>query len=376
MPRAAITGIGAIAPFATGWPAILEAIAQARDVLEPWNPTLAPPFEGARLGIVKTFPKERYFTERQLRLMDKAMGLNAVAAAFALEDAGLLKDDQDIPGRDEFATVLGSAQGEAASLFRFGSPLFQSRASGVNPAHFPMIARNVACGQIAIRFGLRGWSTMIASGDAAGAHAIARAADLVTSGRARAVLVGAYEVLSHLSLHQWKRRRALTGARPDQLSEVSNEWVPSEGACYFIVESADQAHARGRQPYAMLERCEHGYSQGARGQGWPALIDRYVGRHDSSDALSGAYHVSAVSPTDGGAGHADASAQFMNAVAQGCRTEKTLRTRPIFGETRSVNAMFAVAMAAQHLANVGAGTALASTLTTSGAYALCSLSAT
>jgi hypothetical protein len=125
----------------------------------------------------------------------------------------------------------------------------------------------------------------------------------------------------------------------------------------------------------VLDRCEHGYSQAARGQGWPALIDRFLGRHRDIDALTGALHVSAVSAADGGAAHAAACDQFGDALASIYRTGQTRHTRPIFGDARSVNAMYGVALAAQHLATRRTGTALASSLSNRGAYALFSLSA-
>jgi hypothetical protein len=376
-PRACITGIGAIAPFAGGWSQIAAEVAKGIPTYDLWGDELNPPFYGARLGIAKGFPKERYFTDRQLRLMDKAMSLSSVAAAFAFEDAGILGEG-DIAERDEIATILASAQGEAASLFRFGSPLFQAKPGGVNPANFPMIARNVACGQLAIRFGLRGWSTMIASGDAAGAHALARAAEMIATGRAHTVLVGAYEVLSQLTLHQWKIRRGKQAAAGTSLDLEANDWVPVEGACFFVVESEQHAAQRGRKPYSIIEHCAHGYSHGADGQGWPALVDRYLSKHPSPDYGSDAMHVSCVSSSDGTAPHQHAADAFGSTIAQMCHTGEEVRTRPLFGDARSVNALYGVAFGSQRLsseAQRGVGKTLVTSLTEQGSYALFSLTA-
>lgn len=302
------------------------------------------------------------------------MSLNTVAAAFAMEDAGLLVDGK-IEERDEVGTVLASAQGEAASLYRFGSPLFKTKPAGVNPAHFPMIARNVACGQLAIRFGLRGWSTMIASGDAAGAHALARAAEMVASGRTHTMLVGAYEVLSPLCLHRWQSRRLRQGRTDGGLPIAVNDWVPVEGACFFIVESLQHARARGRQPYALLDRCQHGYSHGERGQGWAAMIDRFLSSGlPPSASGSDATYVSCLSDTDGSRAHAHNVASFENAIERLCPIKAKVRTRPLFGDARSVNPMYGVAMSCQALADGKASNALIANLTDANAYALFSLS--
>lgn len=371
--RACITGIGAITPFATGWADVAGKLQQGEVQYAPWSSELEPPFEGARLGIVKEYPKERYFTERQLRLMDKAMSLNAAAAAFALEDSGLLVDGA-VTDCNEVATILSSAQGEAASLYRFGSPIFQQKPAGVNPAHFPMIARNVACGQIAVRFGLRGWSTMIASGDPSGAHAFARAVELVTSGRTHTVLVGAYEVLSQLGLHQWRLRHARRPSDSMALDPALTDWVPVEGACYFVIESEEHAARRARRPYAFVTQASHGYSQGARGQGWSTLIDRFVSRGAQIPGQRRSMHVSCLSETDGDGLHADNARRFTATLNELCPSDALLKTRPLFGDARSVNPMYGVALAAQGLADGAAGRgALVSSITSRGAYSLFSL---
>lgn len=375
--RACITGIGVITPFAAGWADVINTVQRGDVQYAPWASELEPPFEGARLGIVKDYPKERYFSERQLRLMDKAMTLNAAAAAFALEDAGLLVDGE-VTDRNDVATILSSAQGEAASLYRFGSPIFHQKPAGVNPAHFPMIARNVACGQIAVRFGLRGWSTMIASGDPSGAHAFARAVELVTSGRTHTVLVGAYEVLSQLGLHQWRLRHSRRSSDSASFDPSSAEWVPVEGACYFVIESEEHAARRERRPYAYVTQASHGYSQGSKGQGWPALINRFVSRGPQPKAQRRALHVSCVSECDGDSAYSDTVRRFTGTLTELCPNDTLLRTRPLFGDARSANPMYGVAMAAQRLAegksdrDMDQG-ALVSSITSRGAYALFSL---
>lgn len=368
-----ITGIGAVTPFAGGWANIQAALAEVTPSYGAWGADLRPPMADARLGIIKEFPKERYFNDRQLRLMDKSMSLNTVAAAFAMEDAGLLVDGE-VKERDEVGTLLASAQGEAASLYRFGSPLFQVKPAGVNPAHFPMIARNVACGQLAIRFGLRGWSTMIASGDAAGAHALARAAEIVSSGRTHTMVVGAYEVLSQLGLHKWQSRRLKQGRAASDLPIGVNDWVPVEGACFFVVESLQHARERGRMPYAVLDNWQHGYSHGERGQGWAALTDRFLSGCASPAPGRESTYISCLSDTDGAFAHADNAASFESTIQRLRPVVSKTRTRHLFGDARSVNPMYGVAMACQALADGKASDTVVANLTDANAYALFSLS--
>jgi 3-oxoacyl-(acyl-carrier-protein) synthase len=386
--RAVITGIGAITPFAVGWPEIHQAILGPAPQYEAWNPELDPPFESARLGLVKHYPREQYFTDRQLRLMDKAMSLTSVAAAFAMEDAGILVDDA-VADSDNVATLLASSRGEAPSLYRFGSPLFKPAVGSVNPAHFPMIARNVACGQVAIRFRLRGWSSTIASGDASGAHALARAAEMITLGRAPAVLVGAYEVLSQISLHQIKARW-----RKNELTDVvadspANDYVPVEGACFFVLESQERALARGKEPYATIDGATQGYRFDDSAEGWSRVFERHVSNlpHGRDARRAGrTIHISGAAT----AARAPAPLQrreqaLAQAVARACDAPPTQFSRQTFGDAGALTAMYGVASAAQSLrrpqqmaerhTDDGADRAIVTSLTERGAYSFLSMSA-
>jgi 3-oxoacyl-[acyl-carrier-protein] synthase II len=379
--RAVITGIGAITPFAVGWPEIHQTIATQAPHYEAWNQDLNPPFESARLGLVKSYPREKYFTDRQLRLMDKAMSLTSVAAAFAMEDAGILVDDA-VTDSDNVATVLASSRGEAPSLYRFGSPLFKPAVGSVNPAHFPMIARNVACGQIAIRFGLRGWSSTIASGDASGSHALARAAEMITLGRAPVVLVGAYEVLSQISLHQIKARwhkNEMTGLVADSRT---NEYVPVEGACFFVLESQERALQRGKTPYATIDGSTQGYRFDQAADGWARVLDRHMAKLPPGRSGKRTIHISGASQSERLATPLQHREQAIaSAVSRACDAQHTQFLRFAFGDAGALTAMYGVASAAQSLSGRGQApdttvdTAILSSLTERGAYSFLSMSA-
>ncbi len=390
LQSACITGIGTITPFSVGWRETFQHLTQGTPAYAAWNPDLAPPFENARLGLVKAFPRERYFTERQLRLMDKAMSMSSVAAAFALEDAGLL-DGDEVAGHDTVATIMASARAEASTLYRFCTPLFRPRAGSVNPAHFPMIARNVACGQIAIRFGLRGWSSMIAAGDISGAHALARASEMIALGRANSVLVGAFEVLSPITLHQFQSRWRKNGMQQAVSSSATNDYVPVEGACFFVVESARHAAERGRTPYATITRASHGYQFAAEGQEhqeWQAVLQRHLARQAAAHATD-AVHLCSSATADAGANARQLrEASLGRAIAELGISQREIRSRLNFGDAGALTSLYGVATAAQLLRNSRiapetahtpayrpAQSALVSTFTERDAYSLISLHA-
>ncbi|WP_440964831.1 beta-ketoacyl synthase N-terminal-like domain-containing protein [Massilia sp. GER05] len=389
--NACITGIGAIAPFATGWNEIFTRIADGVPDYAPWGTDVEPPFENARLGIVRDFPRERYFNERQLRLMDKAMTMSSVAAAFAMEDAGILIDEEVI-GRGSVATVLGTSRGETPSLYRYCTPLFRPQVGSVNPFHFSMSARNISCGQVAIRFGLRGWSSVIAAGDISGAHALARAVELIRFGRAQCVLVGAFELLSQISLHQLKGRWRKNELENAVARSTNNEYVPVEGACFFVVESEGHAAERGRAPYATISGANHGYQfadEGLELAGWEPVLKRHLASRSDFEKDEGVLHVcSSVTAPAGAAKRQLREASLNRAITEFGLAGRQILSRRNFGDAGSLNMLYGVATAATLLRNsrsvqsasampeyTPARSAVISTMTDRDAYSLVSLSA-
>lgn len=341
-----ISGIGAITPFANGWQNVFAAATTALPAYSPWNADQDPPCAEARLGLIREYARERYFNERQLRLMDRAMSLSSTAVGLALEDADLALGE-DAGAGDEVAILMASMRGELPSLYRFGGPLFRESNGVLNPALFPTIARNISCGQAAIRFGLRGWSTMISAGEISGAHALARAQGLVASGRTTVAVAGAFEVLSPISLHHIRARSRKYG-REHLFATPSNDHVPTEGACFFVLESLQCALARGCRPYAILDAALHGYLPAGKDDAVDPLLQRHAhgrnARHDDIDLLLT------------GTAQASAEAILEERLLQVLRQHASprlseLRPRRVFGDAGSLTALFQTAVAAQLLSD-------------------------
>ncbi len=275
MQDVVITGIGVLGPHGVGVERIAAAARARQRPFAAWPAAAHPPHAEALIAQVGDYPKARYFNDRQLRMMDKAMCLSAFAAGTALESAGWA--DGQAPG--ETATLLGTMRAEQPSVHKFLQPLLQGRPERINPAEFPQIARNIACGQLAIRFGLRGPSTVLASGPLAGLEALARAADFVAAGRCQVALAGGLDVLSRFSLYVGRHLYGdcMQAACPRFFGTETGYLVPSEGACLLVVESAAHAAQRGARPLARLRGWSAGRAAGqalepALARGWQRLL--------------------------------------------------------------------------------------------------------
>ena len=341
-----LVGIGVVAPFAIGWAPVYEAAGSGAVQFEPWDAALEPPYPDAKLGLVKRFPKERYFTERQMRLMDRAMMISSTATGLALEDAGLGEVVGDGSRGEDTATIFASTRGELPSLYRFGSPLFEGSTS-YNPAMFPMIARNITCGQAALRFNLKGWSSMTACGEISGLHALHRGTELVRLGRAQRAVVCAYEVLSKLSLHQSVARWRKYGVEPR--CGVGNAHVPVEGACVLVLENKADVLARGAKPYATLGHISHGYLQGDLQQASERAVQRHLRRQSYAKGCD-------VLGTGGRQGSSEAlalEAALTQSLREHLRPVREVQTRSLFGDALSQSALLQLACIAQGLKDQG-----------------------
>jgi 3-oxoacyl-[acyl-carrier-protein] synthase II/nodulation protein E len=277
-----VSGIGIVGPQGIGVEALIAGTGSAAPAFAPWPSGQEPPNAAARIANVAEYPKTRYFTERQLRLMDRAMSMSSCAAGLALEDADF--NDRNAPKNT--ATFLGTSRAEAPAGYNFIAPLLPGNSGRLNGADFPMIARNISCGQIAIRFGLQGPSSVMASGSIASLEAIARAFNFVRCGRADVALAGGFEVLSKFSLYLARHYygKALAERSPQFFGLNPGFLVPSEGACILVLEAGDHARSRGARTYARVD----GWRAGRFGRGdasaallecWTALLDS-LGRED------------------------------------------------------------------------------------------------
>jgi 3-oxoacyl-(acyl-carrier-protein) synthase len=104
MHEVVLSGIGVIGPHGVGVQPLIESVAHHAPSFYPWPEAQEPPHPAAKIANILAFPKTQFFTERQLRLMDRAMTISSTAAGLALEDAGFI--DGAVP--TDTATFLGT----------------------------------------------------------------------------------------------------------------------------------------------------------------------------------------------------------------------------------------------------------------------------
>ena len=240
--EAYITGLGIVSPIGVGKEAFLASLRAGRCGLGRLRGLDAAEFRIGRGGEVDE-PALAAGGERDSGERCLVFALRACREALA--DAAL--DAESLP--EEATLALGSGGGELRALEEtLGPP------EATLPLNHPdpLLPHNSITSKLAGRLGMRGRQLTFVNACAAGAQAIAVAADLVRTGRAELALAGGVEILSRMVISGFEALRAIspTGSRPFDAGRDGIQL--SELAAFVVLETEERVRRRGVQPYARL----------------------------------------------------------------------------------------------------------------------------
>ena len=252
--RVGITGIGAVTPLGVGfeptWKALLAGT-NSVSTIQGFDASEFPTTFAAECG---AFDPAAFFSTKEVRRLDPFAQFALVAAAEAVEDAGI-----DLPGSDpgRAGCVIGSGVGGLIEIEAAHSRLLERGPGRMSAYSFPKLMLNAATGETAIRYGLEGVSHAVASACATGTDAVGAAlrtiqyadADVMLAGGSEAAVtplaVGGFSALKALS------RRNDDPARASRPFDVDRDgFVLGEGAAILVLEEMERAKRRGARIYA------------------------------------------------------------------------------------------------------------------------------
>src|SRR5690625_1616680 len=261
-PVIVVTGMGAVSPYGIGVPVFWEklidnhsAVNQVEDeFLRQWAPV------GAR---IPDFSAEDYLDRREVRNSDRFTQLDLIAAKEALSDAKLLDKDGHLSSKidsNRFGTALGSAFGGIQTLEEAAYSLAQGKTNRVGPRMISKAIPNAAAGSIAIKYQLRGPSMTYVTACAAAANAIGESEYWFWRDDVDYVLAGGIDSLwSSVFLSGLADARALATTGPEDFTKWSRPFdknrtgmLMGEGGALFVLETLENAQARGAHIYAVL----------------------------------------------------------------------------------------------------------------------------
>lgn len=253
---ATITGVGLRTPVGEGVDEVFDALCTGRSGLSR-PPAGHPAAESLEVGgFMADIDPRTVLSGPDANTLDRIVVLALLTAADALADAGIEVGRDVDPAR--IGVIVGGVGGMATMERQVLTRAERGR-PGVSPYLLTGILPNMPAARIAIRFGIRGYSSSVGTACASGAQAIADGLRLIREGVADVVLCGASEApLFPTFADTFGNARALArgwdeptaASRP--FDRRRNGFVLAEGAGLVVLERTAHADARGAAGYADL----------------------------------------------------------------------------------------------------------------------------
>ena len=251
--RVVITGLGTVNPtgntVAESWAAVKQGVCGVGPI------TLYDTSNSkTRLAAeVKNFDPAAVLDKRECRKMARFTQFALTAAIEAMADAGIKMEQEDAA---RFATIVSAGIGGLPNMEEEHAKGEQKGFDRVSPFFVPMTIANMAAGQIAIRFGLKGYCYAPVTACAGGTNAIGDAFHRIRDGyEDLAIAGGAESCISPLGVGGFTSMKALTTATDPNRASIPFDaerggFVIGEGAGLLVLEELEHAKARGARIYS------------------------------------------------------------------------------------------------------------------------------
>lgn len=255
--RVVITGLGVISSIGIGKSIFYQNLIKGLSGVKRIESFDVSSFPSQIAAEVRDFKPEDYFEPKQSRRLDRFTQMALVATDMALKDANLTITEELSPN---CGVYIGSGIGGLKTIEEQHKILLEKGPKSLNPFLIPMVITNMAAGNVAINFGLKGPSNCTVTACAASAHAIGEAYELIKRGDAKVMIAGGAEaIITPLALGGFCALRALSTTYNNEPEKASrpfdkrrNGFVMGEGAGILILEEQEFAISRGADIYAEL----------------------------------------------------------------------------------------------------------------------------
>lgn len=238
-------------------------------------------------GNVKGFDGKNYMDPKSARRMELFCQYAVAATKEALEQSGIDMEKEDLY---RVGCAIGSGTGSLQAMEREHKKLLEKGPSRVNPLLVPLMITNMAAGNVAIQFGLKGKSLNVVTACATGTNSIGEAYRSIQCGEADVMVAGGTEsCVTPIGVSGFTALTALSTCNDVKRCSIPFDkdrsgFVMGEGAGVVVLEDLEHAKKRGAK-----------------------ILAEIVGYGCTNDA----YHIT--SPAEDGMGAANA---MKNAVAE------------------------------------------------------------
>ncbi len=254
--RVVITGLGLVIPIGIGVETAWKNVCEGRSGIGPLTRFDPNGHETKIAGEVKGFIPENYIEKKEIKKMDLFIQYALGAAKEAVEDSQLEITPENA---EQVGVIVGTGLGGLPTIEKYHQVLLEKGPGRISPFFIPMLIANMASGQIAIHFGVKGPNSCVVTACATGAHCIGDAYRAIVYGDAKAIIAGGTEAnITPLTVAGFNAMKALS-TRNDEPEKACRPFeknrdgfVVAEGAGILILEDLEFALNRGARIHAEI----------------------------------------------------------------------------------------------------------------------------
>ena len=314
--RVVVTGMGAITPIGNSVDEFWNGLKEKKVGIGPISVFDTTDYKVKLAAEVKGFEGKNYMDPKTAKRMERFSQFAVAASKEALEDDGINMEKEE-PYR--VGVCIGSGIGSLQSIEREYKKLLDKGPNRVNPLLVPLMIGNMAAGNVAIQFGLKGKCFNVVTACATGTHSIGEAFRSIQYGEADVMVAGGTEAsITPLSIAGFAALTALSTSEDPLRASIPfdrerNGFVMGEGAGVVVLESLEHAKARGAKIYGELV-------------GYGATCDAY---HITSPAENGSGAAKAMEVAIEDAGIKPEEIDYVNAHGTGTHHNDLFETKAI-----------------------------------------------
>ncbi len=239
-----VSGIGVVSPLGCDLKSFSQAIEQGRSGLVSSDEAAFLGQTGFEVGWLRDYQPRKLMPALNLRRVDRVASFATIAASLALKDAGLYPMAD---GGKRTGLIAAITRGAATSYEKYLESVQGQQWKEASAVYFPNLVMSSVGGQVSSALGIRGLTSSLVGGGAAGLQALAHAIELFKrNDRQDSVIVVAADELSSLFFKLFARQGLLKGSSAD------NQVVLGEGAVAIVLEKQRSASERNLTPYAAI----------------------------------------------------------------------------------------------------------------------------
>ena len=246
--RVVVTGMGAITPIGNDVESFWQGLKDKTVGIGPITYFDTTEYKCKLAAEVKGFDPKQYMDAKAARRMEAFSQFAVAASKEALEQSGI-----DMEKEDPYCVgvCVGSGIGSLQAMEKDVKKLNEKGPSRVNPLLVPLMISNMAAGNVAIQFGLKGKCFNVVTACATGTHSIGEAFRSIQYGEADVMVAGGAEAsITPIGIAGFTSLTALNTTEDASRASIPfdedrNGFVMGEGAGVVVLESLEHAKARG-----------------------------------------------------------------------------------------------------------------------------------